>query len=264
MNTVIEKQLKGVSKERIQSVVDSFFAGCVKYDIYELATKFNNLSPNELFTYQEILNNPRLTSEEQLQVLESIPADPAATTTESVTGADKNPNATNDGDTKVENTPPDYDWSKYESLGFYFENDVPGGPNGTKPGENKEGGTSRFPFDTYYNQYIGLKSVYQQKAPQSVNSDGSIFSASGINNFFSEVIEGNFNKIQTELLKQIDEVLTKEGSITITMIGSASAPQKEAYNKKLSERRIDSVRKWFWLKNYQTDLQSNNTEINLR
>lgn len=246
MNTVIEKQLKGVSKERIQSVVDSFFAGCVKYDIYELATKFNNLSPNELFTYQEILNNPRLTSEEQLQVLESIPADPAATTTESVTGADKNPNATNDGDTKVENTPPDYDWSKYESLGFYFENDVPGGPNGTKPGENKEGGTSQFPFDTYYNQYIGLKSVYQQKAPQFVNSDGSIFSASGINNFFSEVIEGNFNQIQTELLKQIDDVLIKnKGSITITMIGSASAPQKESYNQKLSERRNDSVKKWF-------------------
>jgi hypothetical protein len=112
--------------------------------------------------------------------------------------------------TTVENTPPDYDWSKYESLGFYFENDVPGGPNGTKPGENKEGGASRFPFDTYYNQYIGLKSVYQQKAPQFVNSDGAIFSASGINNFFTEVIEGNFNQIQTELLKQIDEVLIKD------------------------------------------------------
>ena len=246
MNTIIEKQLKGVQKERIQSIVDSFFAGCVKYDLYELGIKFNTIPTKDLFTYQEILNNPRLTSEEQIQVLESIPANPEATTTESATGGDGLSNTTNNGQTTVENTPPDYDWSKYESLGFYFENDVPGGPNGTKPGENKQGGTSQFSFDTYYNQYIGLKSVYQQKAPQFVNSDGSIFSASGINNFFTEVIEGNFNQIQKDLLKQIDDVLIKDkGSITITMIGSASAPQKESYNQKLSERRNDSVKKWF-------------------
>jgi hypothetical protein len=246
MNTIIEKQLKGAQKERIQSIVDSFFAGCVKYDLYELGIKFNTIPTKDLFTYQEILNNPRLTSEEQIQVLESIPADPVATTTESATGGDGLSNSTNNGTTTAENPPPDYNWSKYESLGFYFENDVPGGPNGTKPGENKEGGTSQFGFDTYYNQYIGLKSVYQQKAPQFVNSDGAIFSASGINNFFSEVIEGNFNQIQTELLKQIDDVLIKDkGSITITMIGSASAPQKESYNQKLSERRNDSVKKWF-------------------
>jgi hypothetical protein len=88
MNTIIEKQLKGVQKERIQSIVDSFFAGCVKYDLYELGIKFNTIPTKDLFTYQEILNNPRLTSEEQIQVLESIPANPEATTTESATGGD--------------------------------------------------------------------------------------------------------------------------------------------------------------------------------
>jgi len=47
-------------------------------------------------------------------------------------------------------------------------------------------------------------------------------------------------------LKQIDDVLVKNnGSITMEMIGSASAPQEESYNQKLSERRNDSVKKWF-------------------
>jgi hypothetical protein len=47
---VVEKQLKGQSKERINSIIDSFFAGCVKYDIYELALKFNTI-PTKGFIY---------------------------------------------------------------------------------------------------------------------------------------------------------------------------------------------------------------------
>ena len=34
-----------VGKERVDSIMDSFFAGCVKYDIYELAKKTNNVNP---------------------------------------------------------------------------------------------------------------------------------------------------------------------------------------------------------------------------
>jgi hypothetical protein len=246
MNTIIEKQLQGVQKERIQSVIDSFYAGCVKYDLYELAAKFNTIPTKDLYTYQEILNNPRLTEEEQLQVLESIPADQTVTTQGQTPAADQLPNSTAAGTQTAENPPPDFNWSQYEGLGFYFENDVPGGPNGTKPGENKGGGTSASNFDVYYNQYIGLKTVYNQKAPKYVNSNGKIFESTGIPNFFTQVVEGNFNTVQTELIKQIDDVLVKNnGSITMEMIGSASAPQEESYNQKLSERRNDSVRKWF-------------------
>jgi hypothetical protein len=50
MNMVVEKQLKGQNKERINSIIDSFFAGCVKYDIYELALKFNTI-PTKGFIY---------------------------------------------------------------------------------------------------------------------------------------------------------------------------------------------------------------------
>jgi hypothetical protein len=60
MNVIVEKQLKGQNKERINSIIDSFFAGCVKYDIYELAKKFNTVPTKDLYTYQQILNNPNL------------------------------------------------------------------------------------------------------------------------------------------------------------------------------------------------------------
>ena len=72
MNVLVEKQLKGQNKERINSVIDSFFAGCVKYDIYELAKKFNMVPTKDLYTYQQILNNPNLDSNTAKEVISSV------------------------------------------------------------------------------------------------------------------------------------------------------------------------------------------------
>jgi len=239
MNTIIEKQMKGATKERVQSIVDSFFAGCTKYDLYDLAIKFNTIPAKDLYTYQQILNNPRLTVEEQQIVFESIPQNAegtVGTSTESATGGDTNSNTSNAGTVTIAvPTPPDL--NKFEGLGFYFDNDIPG----TNPNT-----TAAQPFNVYYNTYIGQKSVYQTKAPEKVDNAGTIYSASSIPNFFTDVVESNFTVIQSELLKEIDDVLVKsKGSITIELVGSASAPATESYNVALSKRRNDSVLKWF-------------------
>jgi hypothetical protein len=81
MNTIIQKQLAGVAKQRVDSIVDSFFAGCTKYDMYELGIKFNTIPTRDLFTYQQILNNPRLTNEELGQVAFEIPVESKVVTT---------------------------------------------------------------------------------------------------------------------------------------------------------------------------------------
>jgi len=80
MNTIVQKQLKNIPKEKIDSMMDSFFAGCLKYDLYELGIKFNTIPTRDLFTYQQILNNPRLTSEELGQVAFEIPKTPESST----------------------------------------------------------------------------------------------------------------------------------------------------------------------------------------
>jgi len=238
LNTIIEKQMKGIAKERVQSIVDSFFAGCVKYDLYELATKFNMLSPNELFTYQELLNNPRLTAEEQIEILQSIPQDVELNSPGKSTEPDGTENVTSTGNIEESNI--EYntvELNQYQGYGFYFENDIPKGNPGSVASDS---------FDVYYNQYIPLQNTtYSQKAPKIVSSDNEVFSGSGIPNFFSNVINGNFNIIQNELIKKIDSILIDGGKVTIDLIGSASAPANESYNKKLSERRNDSVKKWF-------------------
>jgi outer membrane protein OmpA-like peptidoglycan-associated protein len=241
LNTIIEKQLKGVDKERIQGIVDSFFAGCTKYDLYELGIKFNTIPTKDLFTYQQILNNPRLTTEEQVEVLQSIPVNQEGTTVGSSSGADPNPNTTATGTQEAQN--PEYvetDLSNYVGYGFYFDNDCPECSNSTAV-------TASQPYEYWYNQYIGQQSTYQTKAPSTVKSGSDTFTKDGIPNFFSSVVTGNFNLIQNELVKEkIDEILVKKkGKIEIELVGSASAPAKVSYNEKLSKRRNDSVRQWF-------------------
>ena len=237
LNTIIEKQMKGVGKERVQSVVDSFFAGCTKYDLYELGIKFNMIPTKDLFTYQQILNNPRLTTEEQIQVFESIPQDQVTNQPGKSSASDPLPGTTGTGNQTAENNKPtDVDLSKYVGYGFYFENDIPKG---------NPSPVAASPFNVYYNQYIALQNTtYQTEAPTAVSSGGQQFQKAGIPQFFSDVITGNFDYIQNGLMKEIDQILIKNGSVTIDMIGSASAPQTVTYNQKLSERRNDSVKKW--------------------
>lgn len=244
MNTIIEKQMKGVAKERVQSIVDSFYAGCTKYDLYELGIKFNTIPTKDLYTYQQILNNPRLTTEEQIQVLQSIPQDQSKTPVNNSTGGDTNTSNSGGQSNTTTQEPPkfvDTELNEYVGYGFYFDNDCPECKNSTAV-------VSSQPFDYWYNNYTSSanKTTYSQQAPQKVQpKGGEVFSGSGISNFFTDVVEGNFNYIKDKLIKKIDDVLSNGGSITINMVGSASATATETYNNKLSERRNNSVLQWF-------------------
>tara|TARA_Y100000310_G_C20702881_1_gene831604 strand:- start:7960 stop:10980 length:3021 start_codon:yes stop_codon:yes gene_type:complete len=44
MNAIIDRQLKGMPDAEADAVLESFFAGCRKYDIYQLAEQYPNLS----------------------------------------------------------------------------------------------------------------------------------------------------------------------------------------------------------------------------
>ena len=240
INTIIEKQLNGAQKERIQSITDSFFAGCVKYDLYELGIKFNQLKPSDLFTYQQILNNPRLTAEEQTQVLQSIPQDISTNTPGTATNVDTTPLVGAEGTTKKEDAPKliDVTLSEYEGIGFYFDNNCP-------ECEYSTAVVASQPYDTWYDKYVGRKPKYLTDAPQKVKTGSDEFSGSSVPNFFTDVVEGNFDFIKKSLMPRIDKILSEGGEITIDMVGSASANATVAYNDKLSQRRNNSVLQWF-------------------
>jgi len=225
MNTLIEKQLKGQTKERINSIIDSFFAGCVKYDIYELAKKFNTIPVKDLFTYQEILNNPRLTDEELAGINRTIPKE--NTPINPSESQNTNEQNKNNEDTSIA----EYQ-KKYVDFAFYFDNDIPGPSTGS---------ISNADYETTYNNYIGKKQTYIDKAKAIFNTGDR---EANVSEFF-DVIQGNFNEFDNKFITDSFDILKEGGTITIEMQGSASAAASQDYNQKLSERRIDSVTKFF-------------------
>ena len=243
MNTIIQKQLAGSSKERVDSIVDSFFAGCTKYDMYELGIKFNTIPTRDLFTYQQILNNPRLTNEELGQVAFELPTNTELNTKGNSEGADSGKDGEGSNGTVKEATSepqPTDTLDEFLNYAFYFENDCPEcyGTYAT---------TSTQPFDSWYSTYVNKKTTtYVTKAPEKVYVGNEEFSKNGVQSFFTDVIEGNFTKIKTDFLSKLKEVIIdKGGTVKITLQGSASAPATVGYNKNLSLRRVDSVKKWF-------------------
>jgi len=250
MNTIIEQQLANFSQEQVDAIMDSFFAGCVKYDLYTLAAKYNQLSVNELYTYQEILQNPTSSLDERIEVEKNITgnigvSDGGANTKFENTSAGNDTSGTETIVTNNESTAPtkeqlQTDLNNFVNYGFYFDNDFPiGATNWATELPNL--------FTEYYNNYIstGVRNKYQTLAPDNV-TNGEPYSKDGINPFFDDVVIGNFNTIKDELIpKKLKEVLVDyEGTVTITLQGSASAPATNNYNVNLSKRRDSVVLNW--------------------
>jgi hypothetical protein len=238
INTVIRQQMKGQTKERVESIMSSFFAGCVKYDIYELAKKFNTIPVNQLIQYQNILQNPKSSRESILRVKEDIPVeniDPANTntTTEKETVAELKDN--------------------FVDFSFYFDNNIPGPSNSE---------TANTDYETTYNTYINNKSSYLTQTNNLFNPTNTTCTKDkaycdknrNVGQFFDSIIQPSFNYFKDEFIKKAFEILNAEGTINMELVGSASAlGEDKNYNLKLSKRRIDSIKKYLELQKDPAD-----------
>jgi len=258
MNTIVRKQLDRLPPDQVDSIMDSFFAGCVKYDLYDLAAKFNTIPVNQLYEYQKLLADPRLTDEEKYGILDEIPTNPEPvidgnTGGDGVTiaGTGNNVNQSTNNSNVISNTNIVTDQQQeitktelkeFEGFGFYFDNDYPFGYGSyaTEVPDSQD-------YEYWSNIYLGRKTVYAgNSAPAKVNSGGSIFTRQEVIPFFDQVIIGNFQKIKNELLPKLKEIIIDQGGkVTLELQGSASAPASVGYNDNLSQRRNDSVKKWF-------------------
>jgi outer membrane protein OmpA-like peptidoglycan-associated protein len=229
MNIVAEKQLKGQNKEKLNSIMDSFFAGCVKFDIYELAKKYNTIPAADLFTYQQVLNNPRLTNEEWAGINTELSKENTDTT-------GNNPN-TNTKTAVTDDTSGAEFENKYLDFAFYFENDI--------PGKNPET-TTTVDYQSIYGTYTSTSNIdkYVDRAKSTFNSDDREVN---VEQFFNTVVITNFNTFSKGFVKDAFNLLTSnpEAKISVVMEGSASAVATVPYNKALSERRISSIKNFF-------------------
>ena len=202
LNVIVNKVLANeTNKVRVDSILDSFFAGCRKYDLYELAKKYYTISPNDLFDIQQAISSKELTREQLEYTISTIKTTPELS---SDTGTGGSPEAT---------------LKNYEQIGFYFDNDIP-----TTLGVN---------FGTVYGPYIGQKTYYTEQSPNTAQQTTSFFDSVVTPN------KNKIDELINELDRQFTN--NPEGTVTITISSTTSPAAKQSYNDKLSKRRIDSA-----------------------
>jgi hypothetical protein len=219
VNTIVQKQLANTSDERINSIMDSFFAGCVKYDIYELAKKFNQFTLAEL---QEIIQEIKRAPEETQTLITGIVREEAQNTPANAGGV------TNQDESST--TPaPTFKKEDFQGIYVYFDNDIPS--------------SGDINYQQTYDNYINNKSTYSTKK-LSVSVNNVEYSKETVMPFFDTVT--NSYQETTNMIGKIYTFLSEnEGNkISMQLAGSASSPNEKAYNISLSQRRIDSVKKF--------------------
>jgi hypothetical protein len=211
LNVIVNKVLANeTNKTRVNSILDSFFAGCRKYDLYELAKKYANIPPNELYSLQTLIGSKDATKEQLEYTKGTIQ-----------TGV-KSPNGGTDSTSQAGGGIPSNYFDKYLNYAGYFSNDFP--KPKTAPG-----------YTTEYNEYIGEKSIYAGKT----NGEQLV-------SFYDNVVTPNYDNLKAmaaDLGKQLTQYT--EGNVTINVNASCSAPASIGYNKELATRRITSLIKFF-------------------
>ena len=220
LNRIVDKELGGLTTEQENEVLNSFFAGCYEYDIFDLSRTYPDFDRTELETILTIINQqPPIKEEMEFVALQE--GEPET--------------FIEDGGSSIP------DLSAYDNLSFYFENDYPD-PNTRRTTSTvpyttlAEGGGSKWGNYIGDDQTTGTLKVYYQKQPV-------VEKQKKLQTFFEEATE-NYNVKFPELMVKLEEILSSgEFTIDISFIGSASSPNTKDYNVDLSKRRIDSVKK---------------------
>jgi hypothetical protein len=202
LNLIVNKELANQQTTSVNEIVDSFIAGCLKYDIYELAKRWNTLSRSQLVDLQKKIVQAKSDEYKELikteNVVKTIPTEE-----------------------KVTIPAPSFDFSTCLDIGFYFANDIPKGDN-----EN---------FKNLYDSYISNSDYLGNTTAKTFIEQTVVYNYDLINKDLVDKIKQYFETFP----KENSSVKPR---ITIELIASASAPASVDYNYSLSQRRANSVK----------------------
>ena len=211
LNVIVNKVLGNeTNKTRVDSILESFFAGCRKYDIYELAKKYVTVNPNDLFELQQAITSKQMSREQIIYTRGTIESGAFSPDGYDVPVAQSG----GGGNTNL-------NFEDYKQLGFYFGNDIP---------------DTVINYTTEYNRYTTTdRNIYKTKSNTSGETE----------TFFNTVVIPNYNAVNELAIKLGNALKTNEGTVTIEIDASCSAPASIGYNLKLSERRVAAMIKFF-------------------
>jgi hypothetical protein len=215
LNLIVNKVLTNeTNNSRIDNMINSFFAGCVKYDLYELAKKYPLANPNELYEIQRELDLGRLSKEQVDEVKGN-----------QITGNDSPKGEEMDIKSNTELKSNDIK-TALTGIGFYFENEQPTGDSS---------------YSTLYNTYITRKPVIVELSPTVSNPYPS--SPQQVSTFFDNVIKWNYEQFNKNLIEIYNGFNSGNlEKVTINLAGTTSSSTNRSYNRRINESRIESIK----------------------
>jgi hypothetical protein len=260
LNLLVSKEFASLTDGEIDELLAAFWAGCLEYDIFELARIWGVFSESDIEYFQKVI--------EDLDI--RLP-------NEVIRKKVKSSGVTNDK--KVEIETDDEEAPAIPQFNLFFENDIP-----LPKKSYKAKPFTVEPYDTYFQIYTDLargininkNSEYQEEAAVGNTSGSGLQDKQWIrydrtigdkmppeNNYFfakdrtaypakSYGYEQQVDSLKTSDYSAEKYALTKNHNLTIDMVAHASpsAPGRsiqeiEKYNNKLASRRFVSVVKWF-------------------
>jgi hypothetical protein len=106
LNVIVNKELSNQQTGTVNQIVDSFIAGCLKYDIYELAKRWNTLRRDQLVELQRKIVTAK--SDEYEKIIQESGLEDKTTT-----------------QTVKTSLGPSIDFSSFVDACFYFDNAIP-------------------------------------------------------------------------------------------------------------------------------------------
>jgi hypothetical protein len=242
-NLLVDQEFKDIRPEsEMTKVIDSFFAGCLKYDLYTLTRRFAFLAPQDIQTAINLIKYP----EQATTIVKETP-EPEPTKTEEVKST---PPASNE---KISDP-------KFEEIFLFFENAQPNDSSGTSTSKD---------FEFWYNQYVANKNNYTTVKPLNkvfkyLDANKVALDTNTTPNFSlkeyvdtrKETVGGFFSNIETEFqdlkefLGEVFNILNGGGEVSFDLLGTASSTNQSG-NQPLSERRNDAVLKF--IENFKVD-----------
>lgn len=210
LDVIVQKELgKESNRIRLNEIVDSFMAGCLKFDIYELARRFTTLSTNDIINFQNILTNPNVTTGQITEVGNNV------VQTNQGGGGDKGtgPGAGNNkSQSSSQNNSPSL--AEFNNLTYFFPN------NPQTPVE---------PYNQYYDA-LGL----------------DVTTNEATSNFFNNVVNYNYNTGNTQLINKIQEIFNQNAKSSVKITFNDSQAQLFGPTQQLTgPQKLESIKLLF-------------------
>jgi len=258
LNVLVNKELEKTEESLATKVIDSLFAGCLKYDLVDLLKKYPMFSYSDIYevvetlrTVEQVREFTKYTSPTQTNGENNTKENAQLESNEESTGSETKEIIdelnSKEKDNKFEElillfpqAIPDGDTSESDSIYETYFNDLIG-----RSDEYIKSVTYGGVSDGYYIEYskkTNQKTTLPDNPPIKELADKWIIAKPSVTQTILDELNQEYQDFK-EFLEKVLKVLKSGAEVNFSLIASANANGGEEYNQKLSERRIDSVYK---------------------